>query len=215
MITKTSIATFAVLSVISSPLLAQERTPSTVDELLDCFVARKAQEDFRGCEDVEPGALAVLTLPDKYPAYIGPLLDGLHDIALNNGSLRVRVAATLGLISSGYREGAAIPGIPGRVRHLYDESPDPVVRETLVQWSAYLADESGAIAFLEHVARADRSRGRMFPEEALALEALARLGPAGQAALASLDATSLRSEAAKQHLRHLAKNGFLPSSKEP
>lgn len=191
---------------------AQDLRPD-VQDMVRCFAAAyTVGAEIDECGAVAPGAIGVLTQPGKYPEHLDAVMDGMEQLAVSHPELRVRVAAAVYLMAPGNRALTADTpeGVVVRVNRLYDRSPEPAVRSALIRWMPYQAEQQAAIAFLEATARSRRSPAdMMWPDELLAIDALAHMGERGREALRRLHRDSLvENELARQRLDHLDDRGF-------
>lgn len=193
-------------------IAAQDVTPDP-RKMVHCFAASFAEsEDKDECAGLAPGAISVLTHPDEHGAYLDDVMDGLADLAVAHPEFRVRAAAAIYLTAPGNRALAPrnASGVVDRIRRLYERSDERAVRSTLLRWMPNQAEEEAAVAFLETVARSERSpAGQMWPDEVLAIDALARMGEKGRAALRRLDAAgNIPNRLARQRLHDLRGRGY-------
>lgn len=197
--------------------LAQE-VQASADLMVRCFAAAYAVgEQTDECEGLVPGAIAVLTNPDEYKEYLDGVMSGLEELALTHPEFRVRAAAAVYLMAPGNRALVSEnpPGVIERVQRLYDRSDEVAVRSALIRWMPYQAEQNAATAFLETTAKSNRSPAeQMWPEEMLAIDALARMGENGRVVLQRLsDSGLVQNQLARQRLHYLRDEGYrLPRS---
>lgn len=209
-----ALVSVVICAAFLSPVgIAAQETPPDPQEMVRCFAASFAEsEGSDGCADLVPGAIGVLTHPDEHGIYLDRVMDGLADLAVAHPEFRVRAAAAVYLTAPGNRALAPrnTSGVVDRIRRLYERSDERAVRSALLRWMPNQAEEEAAIAFLEAVARSDRSpAGQMWPDEVLAIDALARMGEKGRAALRRLDDTgNVPNALARQRLDDLRGRGY-------
>lgn len=188
-------------------------TNPTADEMVRCFaVTYTVGRDPNDCKDVVPGAIGVLMHPDIYGDYVNDVMDGLEQLALDDPEFRVRTAAAVYLMAPGNRELVAEnpKGVVDRVGSLYRKSKEPAVRSVLIRWMPYQAEQEDALTFLETIATASRSSpDQMWPDEVLAIDALARMGGRGRETLRRLsDTGSVHNDLARQRLEFLKQRDY-------
>lgn len=210
----TKLTQLLVCAVLGLPVhaIAQELDVSP-DEMIRCFaIEYTVGEESGSCDKLAPGAIAVMTHPDKYSSYVEEVMDGLEQLAITHDESRVRVAAALYLMAPGNKDlvSANPAGVVHRVTRLYGQSSEPAVRAMIIRWMPYQAEVSEAVAFLEATAKSNVSPAdRMWPEEALAVDALARMDKEGRAALSRLyESGEVEQEVARKRLEYLEQRGY-------
>lgn len=192
------------LSIAPSCLFAQQRAPS-VEAALDCFESRALDSSY-SCKVV--GVRPIVESPQDFTTEtVEGVLDGLERFALSSDDRRVRVDAVVWLSTAGRTSASRTPypGVAARLRRLYEATEDRAVRLAAVSSMVRQADAAEAVAFLETVAREDRSDSRA--ENAVAN--LTSYGDEGRAALMRLyDDDSVTSARARMLLRTLEKTSF-------
>lgn len=199
--------------VVSVPAVAcaQGRVQaSQVDAqvLLACYEAEHGGPARDGCAGLGNAVYGVLKHPENPTgARVRELLDGLESLALDHSEPRVRWSAITALVVAGRTN---VPGIPDRLRRIYDGSDDTYLKRKAVAWAPQLTERESAVEFLRHVASDPRPvEDAIVAVQGEALDALARAGPSGRAALLELAASgSVTNPVALRRLKILEENGF-------
>jgi hypothetical protein len=160
----------------------------------------------------------LVTVPGRYSAArVDSVLDGLHLLAIN-GTPHVRRAAANWLTVAGESVDGnpAVPGVVDRLRTVYFQSTDVVVRTTVVAKMVRQADRPAAIDFLEEVA-VERtpldSADADWPPALWAVQTLSHLGSEGEAVLRRLyEVGSVHHPRARSDLERLSRQGFRGNS---
>lgn len=99
---------------------------------------------------------------------------------------------------------------PDRLRRIYVGSDDTYLKRKAVAWAPLLTERESAVEFLRHVATDPRPvEDPIVAVQGEALDALARAGPSGRAALLELAASgSVTNPVALRRLKILEENGF-------
>lgn len=207
MVTRMALIVSAFVATVPAVACAQGRIQASQADaqvLLACYVAEHGGPARDGCEGLGNAVRGVLTHPENPTgARVRELLDGLERLALNHSEPRVRWAAITALVVAGRTN---VPGIPDRLRRIYDGSDDTYLKRTAVAWAPLLTERESAVEFLRHVA-SDPHPGIAVQGDAL--DALTRAGPSGRAALLELAASgSVTNPAALRRLKILKENGF-------
>lgn len=210
MATRMALIVSALVVTVPAVACAQGRVQaSQVDEqdLLACYEAEHGGPARDGCEGLGNAVRGVLRHPENPTgARVGELLDGLESLALNHSEPRVRWAAITALVGAGRTN---VPGIPDRLRRIYDGSDDTYLKRKAVAWAPLLTERESAVEFLRHVASDPHAPEYGSAVQGDALDALTRAGPPGRAALLELAASgSVTNPAALRRLRILEENGF-------
>lgn len=195
------------------PGIPAQDVQAAAQRTVRCFAASHSEDkDEDGCADPLPSEIGVPTHPDEYGAYLDEVMNGLAELAVVHPEFRVRVAAAIHMTALGNRAQAPrnAPGVVERARRLYERSDERAVRSALIRWMPWQAEEEAAVAFLEAVARSERSpEEQMWPEELLAVDALAQMGERGRAALRRLDDGGIiPNDLARQRLDDLRATGY-------
>jgi hypothetical protein len=163
------------------------------------------------------------------PSVVNTQLDSLEKVALTSGSPDARRAAVTrisapGWIRSDQPEGPVspevrYPGIVARLVRIYQQSDDYWMRYSIIRLLIPQVERAHAIAFLEQVAQEPGTEPAAPPDvaliedkwslQALAIGALTRIGPEGEASLRRLHAAgTVRERTARTQLERLAARGF-------
>ena len=178
-------------ALLTSPhvTLAQDH----VEESLACF------EEWHSSGGVGPsvckGAISVeetvIRWDEFSPATVDAILDGLERLAIGSPDQRVRISATVSLMTPGKTSlgpDRTRPGIVQRAGRLYQASPPRDVKNTILRAMDRLGERGQAVSFLTVVAQEDPEfdRGAEWPLALVAVTRLANMGSEGQAALQQL-----------------------------
>jgi hypothetical protein len=167
------------------------------------------------------------------PSVVNAQLDSLERVALTSSSPDERRAAITRISAPGWmrsdqvegRPAVRYPGIVARLARIYRQSDDYWTRYSIIRLLIPQVERADAVAFLEEVAQEPGAEPATPPDvaliedkwslQALAIGALTRVGPDGEASLRRLHgAGTVRERTARAELEHLASRGFRTSTED-
>lgn len=205
-LTRCLTCSLALVGVAFCPLKGQE-VPGGAEATLACFEqSRQPGSSGHGCANGAIPAEAIMLAPADYSdGVVQAVSEGLATLAVESASQLVRTDAVGFLAASGSREGGPgrrAGGVVSRLGDIYDAGAH---RAFIISVMHDQAEEPEALAFVSRIATQMDSSKTPWPPPVQALDELRRMGPAGKAALRSLQAQNVvQHPAAKQRLQEIA-----------